>query len=751
LKTPKHYRLRRWLVPACLSLAVCAGAFAGGSRVKSKGSAGSKISPDLRATVAASQDGDEGRNEGDDGTRVNVIVQQNVSGQNSVYGQTAAALPVQGLDSLLDAVGARVTRRFRKLGVLSVSLPPKAVAALASRADVRYVSPDRALEAAGHVETTTGTSQVRTQTLISLLGIRTTTTLDGSGIGIAVVDSGVDAAHESFRDALGLSSRVAYSQDFTGEGRTDDPYGHGTHVASLAAGAGAPSGGAYTGVAPGASLVNLRVLDSQGRGTTSALLSALEWVLANRALYNIRVVNISIGTPAVEDYHDDPVCNAVRALVDAGVVVVAAAGNSGKDAAGNKVYGQIHSPGDEPSAITVGASNTFGTDARSDDGVTTYSSRGPTRGYWTDDGGARHYDNLLKPELIAPGNKIIGAASSCSNLLAAHPELNVDASQPASRRMMYLSGTSMATPVVAGASALVLQANPSLTPNLVKAVLMLTAQPLAGFNTLEQGAGEVNVEGAVRLAELVRTDLNAFTPLGSPLLSASAPATQTSVAGQTFQWSQGLVLDHTYVAGPELYTLYQRVYATGCVLGDGVTESGGAQSLNPTLLTGGVRLGAQLLTSDGSTLAGGSPFLDRGRGAARRHHGRRRHTRRRRHTGRRRHTRRRHEHAGTVCFDGGRRDGVHEVSGFGYTARQAAGILSGLRAGRHLCPVSLQVSFLSPERSKKPRERMARRLRPEAGGVFPTEGDVSVVTPPPSLSPVSSGDVWFRCQWRGSR
>ena len=265
MRTRKHYRLRSWLVPVCLAFALCAGAFGGRSRAESGADADGKISPDLRALVAASRDGgrnagsDEERNDGGDDDahgagRVNVIVRQN-----------AAATPGRGLDSLLGAVGAHVTRRFGGLGALSVSLPPKAVAALAAHADVRYVSPDRQLVGAGHVETTTGTDQVRAQTLTSLLGLRTTTTLDGSGVGIAVVDSGVDAGHAVFRDALGLS-RVAASVDFTGEGRTDDPYGHGTHVASLVAGSGQPSGGAYTGVAPGAKLVNLRVLDAQGRG-----------------------------------------------------------------------------------------------------------------------------------------------------------------------------------------------------------------------------------------------------------------------------------------------------------------------------------------------------------------------------------------------------------------------------------------------------------------------------------------------------
>ena len=143
--------------------------------------------------------------------------------------------------------------------------------------------------------------------------------------------------------------------------------------------------------------------------------------MANRAAYNIRVVNMSLGTPAIESYRNDPVCRAVRRLVDAGVVVVAAAGNNGKNGLGQKVYGLIHAPGSEPSAITVGAANTFGTDERRDDGVTSFSSRGPTRSAWTDDLGARHYDHLIKPDLVAPGNKIIYAEAEDNYLVTQYP------------------------------------------------------------------------------------------------------------------------------------------------------------------------------------------------------------------------------------------------------------------------------------------------------------------------------------------
>ena len=289
-------------------------------------------------------------------------------------------------------------------------------------------------------------------------------------------------SHVDFKDKNG-NSRIVFNKDFTGENRTDDPYGHGSHVSAIAGGNGLVSNAAYLGIAPNAKLINLRVLNSQGTGTVSSTLAALDWLMANKVTYNIRVVNMSLGTPAVDSYRDDPICRAVRRLVNAGVVVVAAAGNNGKNSAGQKVYGMIHSPGNEPSAITVGATNTFNTNSRVDDGVATFSSRGPTRSSWTDTDGVRHYDGLVKADIVAAGNKIIAAQSPNNALVRQNPQLDANVSYYPSRDQMYLSGTSMAAPVVSGAAALMLQANPSLTPNMVKALLMYTAQPLAGFNT----------------------------------------------------------------------------------------------------------------------------------------------------------------------------------------------------------------------------------------------------------------------------
>ena len=485
-----------------------------GTHAKSTVSLQRKLSKDILKKVA------EGR--GSDFVRV--IVQP----------ANAADLSI---DSTLVYSGGENIRKFKNFSVRVVTLPVAAAAALAARNDVSYVSLNRDVVPMGHLSSTTGTNQVRNA---GPSGTR----LDGTGIGIAIVDSGIDTDHRSFLNRLN-GVRVVYSEDFTGEGRTDDPYGHGTHVASLAAGNGRISNGEYVGVAPNANLINLRVLNATGVGTTAYVLRALDWVATNRTTYNIRVVNLSLGMPAIDSYRNDPVCRAVRRLVDAGVVVFAAAGNNGKDSNGNKQYGHIHSPGNEPSAITVGATNTFGTDDRSDDGVATFSSRGPTRSFTTDDSGVKHYDNVVKPDLVAPGNKLIDAEADGNYLVTQTPSLDAGVSYADNRRMMYLSGTSMATPVAAGTAALMLQANPSLTPNLIKALLMYSSQPLAGYNMFEQGAGQLNVAGAVQLAQSVRTDLSGATTVGSSLLTVDPATPETTIANQTFTWSRGIILNHT--------------------------------------------------------------------------------------------------------------------------------------------------------------------------------------------------------------
>ncbi len=317
-------------------------------------------------------------------TRVPVIIRTSINADRRLL-------------SSLTGLGIDVRRSYSRINLLAARVPAKMLKLVAARFDVEYISFDRMTQPAGHLETTTGADQARGY------GTVATGPINGSGIAVAVIDSGIDSTHHAFHSATS-TTRVIANVDFTGEGRTDDPYGHGTHVAAMAAGNNHMAQGAYTGAAPAANIINVRVLDSQGRGTASNAIAGIDWCIENKIAYNIKVLNLSFGTVAVDSYVSDPLCLAVRRAVEAGLVVCVAAGNLGKDTLGNRVYGAIHSPGIEPSAITVGATNTFGSDSRADDGVASYSSRGPTRGFYTDQSGIRHYDNIIKPDLVAPGN-----------------------------------------------------------------------------------------------------------------------------------------------------------------------------------------------------------------------------------------------------------------------------------------------------------------------------------------------------------
>ena len=574
----------------CLCLGPAAAAGGEGGRRAAKRAEGGKVSERLR----------DARRGGDEEGRVETIIQ--------LEGKMSA-----GLKEMLKRHGARVRRELRTVGAAVVALPPSALAELEQFEEVSYVSPDEETRVLGHVSRATGTDAAVAQTYSTL------SNLDGTGVGIAVVDSGIYDPHAAFLNAAGTASRVVHNQNFvTTEARTDDPYGHGTHVAGLAAGNDRVQGGGYRGVAPEAHLVDLRVLDSQGRGRTSWLLAALDWVAANHRAYNVRVVNLSLGTPAIESYKNDPVCRAVERLYDLDIVVVAAAGNNGKNGAGQKVYGQIHAPGNSPHAVTVGASNTFGTDTRTDDAVTTYSSRGPTRSYTTDASGARRYDNVFKPELVAPGNKLVSAEAYPNTLKANDPSLAAYNVSDQKSDMMYLSGTSMAAPLVAGAVALMFEVNPKLTSGMVRTLLQYTATPVRGFNVLEQGAGQLNVAGATKLADLVRRDLAPATaPLGAALLTAAPPAPQSFIADRNYTWAQGITFEYTFGTGVELITRLQDGYRpTNYITNDAYPNALGVLVRDTSMLTAGVAVGRNVYTSGGGVLGTGTllPLALRGSG-----------------------------------------------------------------------------------------------------------------------------------------
>jgi subtilisin family serine protease len=553
---------------------------------------GDKVAPDLREMMQKNPTGKK---------RVDVILQtKNADDPN--------------LRSFMRENKIKIENRIGDSDTLVANLPLGEVEALSDSGMVNSISPDRPMRTFGHIEKTTGTDLIRNQ------AAGTSTKTDGTGIGIAILDSGVYSSHNAFKDGNG-SSRIVYSKNFVdNETTTEDNYGHGTHVAGLALSNASINSSAYKGIATNAKIINLRVLNSYGVGKTSWLLAALDWIKLNHQTYNIKVVNASVGAPAIDAYFNSAICNKVYELTTLGIVVIAAAGNNGKNPlTGQKIYGHIHSPGNEPSAITVGASNSMGTDARNDDVMTSFSSRGPTRSYYTDSSNVKHYDNIIKPDLVAPGNQLISAASSPNNILTAFPNLQPTTLNYSGTNddMMYMSGTSMSTPLVSGAAALLLQVNPKLTPDMVKLILQYTSQPLNNVNMFEQGAGQLNVEAAVRLAKSIRQDItfNYSVAVGTTILAsgASLPTPSSTIKGQTVAWSQGIVTDHYYAKGTALISKYQRMYDLGWSFDDIIFNvSGSAISPNTTYLTSDVIAGNNIMQSNGTALGNGTVFISCG-------------------------------------------------------------------------------------------------------------------------------------------
>ncbi|HJU56493.1 MAG TPA: S8 family peptidase, partial [Pyrinomonadaceae bacterium] len=455
----------------------------------------------------------------------------------------------------LESSGAQVRRQLDALGVMVADVPVEKLEELSLRDDISWMSADQPVRSlavstnnTSHIEVTTGASKI-----LPPDNDRMAAGGGGNKVGIAIVDSGIspaDAAEfvgyqrQTSGGLLGLGitsqtyvqsyNRLTKRVDFTGESKSQDAYGHGTHTAGVAAGTGQASENyaaqhvgapTYGGIATGANLIDVRVLNSQGTGTVSNVIAGINWVIQNRSTYNIRVMNLSLGTPVTQSYKTDPLCLAVGRAVDAGIVVVVAAGNWGKDTYGQTVYGGILSPANSPKVITVGATNTQQTNARSDDVVTTYSSRGPTL-----------VDGLAKPDLVAPGNRTGAAETAVSSPSASNSYTTTGGggllggllvgdtstnTPQATGTYQILSGTSFAAPAVSGTIALMLEANPSLTPRIVKALLMRTAQRLPVYEqmvqsgqmspferTVTEGAGELNTSAAVKLAGAVRKDAN---------------------------------------------------------------------------------------------------------------------------------------------------------------------------------------------------------------------------------------------------
>lgn len=350
----------------------------------------------------------------------------------------------------------RQLRQLKLIKAIAVKAPVELIRQLSTQPHIKRIALDRT---------------VRTQMDRAARQVQAPPVWDsgnrGTGVGIAIVDTGI-YPHSDF--CLPNNRLIAFHDVINNRSQPYDDNGHGTHVAGIAAGNGLRSAGRYCGIAPEALLIGVKVLDSRGSGSLSGIIAGLEWVLANKDRHNIKVVNLSLGAPAEESYQDDILAQVAQVLIENNLVVCAAAGNSGPSPS------TVATPAIHPDVIAVGAAKNISLTPGVTGCIADFSGRGPTP------------DGVSKPDIVAPGVNITSCNAATSTVARRENRLR----QP----YISLSGTSMATPMVAGIAALILRQRPESRPGQIKAWLEQTAIDLSA-ERLAQGHGLVTAQGAV--------------------------------------------------------------------------------------------------------------------------------------------------------------------------------------------------------------------------------------------------------------
>ena len=396
----------------------------------------------------------------------------------------------------------QLTTRFSTISAVLGKLAGKDVLKLAKESGILSITPDAAVSL----------NWDNPQKWDNATGVNWFWTSPNSGTQaatIAIVDSGIDASAGAF------GSRLLTQVDLGGGNASSDDRGHGTFVATMAAGS-----GTYSGAAPTAKLVSLDVVDGQGRANTSDVIRAADWIYEHKGEYSIRVANFSLGTSQPTSLIYDPLDKAVERLWLSGVVVVASAGNY---AVSGQASGVLFAPANDPFVITVGAADLRGTTDQSDDKNAPWSAYGYTS------------DGFAKPELGAPGRYLIGAVPENATLKNDFP------TKVKSPTAIKLSGTSFAAPIVSGMAADLLGAHPDWTPDQVKGALMVSAVPLPSAASNSLGVGEANLQRAFGVGNPPNPNLALNQFLVSDPAGGSVPvfstASWTSAALANASWS----------------------------------------------------------------------------------------------------------------------------------------------------------------------------------------------------------------------
>ena len=385
-------------------------------------------------------------------------------------------LELSSLSARLKQLNGRITCTYTLLPFVGVELPYEKIDEFAQDAHVGHVFLDQKC----YAQLSQSVPLIKPPDKWSQIEQQYGFSINGTGVKIAVLDTGIDKSHPDLDDLDGNPAtndpKVIAEKCFTDENHTWDGYGHGTHCASIAAGTGQASNYTYVGVAPGAYLLNGKVLDDSGSGWDNWVMSGLEWAVNNSA----NVISMSFGADWNND-GTDPLSIAVDWAVSMGVTCVAAAGNSGN---GGYLLFSVGTPGCSRKVITVGATDL-------NDEAAWFSSEGPTSDY------------RLKPDVCAPGVDIVAARANGTKMGKTIDDYYTTA-----------SGTSMATPHVAGAAALLLQIYPDWSPMMVKVAVMGSSK-LLNTSLWKQGAGRIDVCAAANTTLLITEPSASFGALGA--------------------------------------------------------------------------------------------------------------------------------------------------------------------------------------------------------------------------------------------
>ena len=429
---------------------------------------------------------------------------------------------------------ARRARRAALLAVLATGVGATSIAGVPHRATAGGSGAGIVQLASSGDTSSAVTGDYRLAALEATVGARAAwaSGFTGQGVDVAVVDSGISPVA-----GLSAPGKVVYGPDFsvdagTPELRDLDPYGHGTHMAGIIAGhdegasTASPDDHSFLGVAPDARVLSVKAAGVNGQTTVPRVVAAIDWVTDHRNDngMHVRVLNLSLGVRPGNRYEQDRLAGAVERAWQAGIVVVAAAGNDGKGS------GQLNDPAYDPYVVAVGAADTNGTIDHGDDVIGDFSSAGS-------------YSRA--PDLVAPGVRVESLRVPGSVIDTAFP-----APAGSDPRFVKGSGTSQAAAVVSGLAAIILQSRPFYSPDMVKSVLVARTNPLAASSATLQGFGEVDLghsgpatawigEQRWRTSRYIGDDARATDGADSALRTADDgdPATTSGVRWNGVRWS----------------------------------------------------------------------------------------------------------------------------------------------------------------------------------------------------------------------